>query len=145
MKQIYKQVWIWSPMCIFYITSINTIVSFHYVGPVMSHCTWDAPRGCSQKIIRRKKTMSVSHIQQDAGTIDPPFSWPFPMVPSRLHCRSDNRRACSPSMSCCSLSPMWLERPSRSEEVTGWILATVHPVCWRVFEWDAENCLEDCF
>lgn len=83
---------------------------------IMSHCTWDALRGCSQENHTKKtkqnkaygQTMSVSHIQQDALTIDPPFSWPFPMVPSRLHCRSDNRgdrRACSPSMSCCSLLP----------------------------------------
>lgn len=108
----------------------------------MSHCTGDALRGCSQKIIWRKKhsasgqTMSVSHIQQEARTIDPPFSWPFPMVPSRLHCRSDNRgdgRACSPSMSCCSLSPMWLDSPSPKQRGHR-----------RLFEWDAETSLEDC-
>lgn len=48
-------------------------------------------------------TTSVMNSQQDTRTIDPPFSWPFPMVPSRLRCHSDNgdRRVRRASVSCC--------------------------------------------
>lgn len=78
------------------------------------------------------QTMSVSDIQQDAQTMVPPFSWPCPVVPSRLHSCSDNggdRCVCRPSMSCCSHPSLWLDSPSQSQEAIGGILA---------FSWCAE-------
>lgn len=80
-------------------------------------------------------TMSIRNSQQDARTIGPPFSWPFPMVPSRLHCHSDNgdRRVCRPSVSCCCHSSMWLDSTS-SGGVTAWTPA------FRVL-WDSEHIL----
>lgn len=105
---------------------------------------------CLQKIIwkegkkQQKKprqglwsTTSVRKSQQDARTIDPPFSWPFPMVPSRLRCHSDNgdRRFFRPPVSCCSHYPMQSDSPcSGRGGVTAWILT------FRIL-WDSEHIL----
>lgn len=81
----------------------------------------DVSRKLSENRRKKKKkrqglwsTTSVMNSQQDAWTIDPPFSWPFPMVPSRRHCHSDNgdRRVRRPSVSCCSHSSVQLDSPS---------------------------------
>lgn len=102
---------------------------------------------CLQKIIWKEgkktkqqglwSTTSVRKSQQDARTIDPPFSWPFPMVPSRLRCHSDNgdRRFFRPPVSCCSHCPMQLDSPcSGGMGVTAWILT------FRIL-WDSEHIL----
>lgn len=87
------------------------------------------------------QTMSVSHRRQDAGTIDPPFSWPFPMVPSRLHCRSDNgrdRRACSPSMSCCSGSSTCRWDCSSWSEAGQRLGPRLQLMCWALLSEELE-------